>query len=151
MPRPLYITCCSLLLEDRETGSASHINVLEHISFLERSEMTPMEAAKAMGLGFVIHAAWARTSDADADQEFEYQFLIYSPNEDKPSLETSTQLVNFRQDAVSRLKLEMVGAPPARQSGFIRVQNRLRAIGDTEWLSQEYAIVAECGKAKPQT
>jgi hypothetical protein len=150
MIRPRYILCSEGKLVDRETGHVSYINVIDKLIFTQMPRITGPVLPSPF-LRFFISAAWSwEPSEEHVDRTCEWEMLALFPEGMEPEELASgefefTTFVHRFDLLFQSILTPQPGdsARPRLQSGCLRLISRVRRTGETEWLSQEYAIQVE--------
>jgi len=136
--------CSQNTVIDRETGLASHFNVVDACE-IKIQERTATEGAPFTGtlvqepLRLAATAVWARTDDDNEKEVFETEFSILKPWEE------SEQVVHHSDFSFNRRQHRFVLSAMIRTSqdakaGIMRFESRIRSKGTEAWLRQSYEI-----------
>lgn len=146
MAKPLYIVCAESGVEGKEKNLISIFNVLEKVTLsiesLEKSDPSGPAKAVIQPLMLWAIAVWMK-EEGDEGRQFESQFVVFSPD-GAEIIKAEPKVFGFVSGKyltrmILRLQLVVTSFP----EGFLRIQSRIREVGKTEWLSQEYPILVE--------
>jgi len=141
MPQPIYILCSEAGVRDAQTGLVSHFNVIEKLALRRlprnKSSARPLVVAS---MPIRISAAWMRGEGDDPGQEYEHETLLIVPQDQQEFIVGSGRFRfrDLRHHIITNARHYLMPG-----LGMIRVVNRIRKVGDLDWLSQEYPILAE--------
>jgi len=143
MPKPVYILCAQSGSIDSRTNRISYFNIIEKIEatrakVTQRRKPTPGAAPL---LSMRVVAVWMRSGQDTENQEFEYELVISLPHRQK-KLSPGKGRFKFTKP-LQRITVDIGGMLPIIRSGLIKIQCRIRKVGDRKWLSQEYPIIVE--------
>lgn len=146
MAKPLYIVCADSGVEGKENNLISFFNVLEKVTLaieaLKQSDPSGPPKVVIHPLMLWAVAVWMK-EDGDEARQFESHFVVIRPD-GAEIIKTEPKRFGFVSGKyltrfVLRCQLTVTSFP----EGFLRIQNRVREVGKTEWLSQEYPILVE--------
>jgi len=140
MISPRYMICSEGRIVDRDTGLISHINVIDKF-LIPRSQGRPGPVL----LRFFVSAVWETDEELPLEEECEWEMVASFPGENEPRTMGSGRfrftLPFQRFDILFQTVHGDASLAEIRlQRGVIRFTSRVRRLGDTEWLSQEYGI-----------
>lgn len=140
---PVYIICADSVVEDRITGRASILNVVEKISF-SRNAPRPNEPRVLEKFKVVVSALWR--AEPAIEEEIENEFLLVLPHSHKKiSLSKNTFRI-MKGRPLCRFNLLFEGAPPLDGAGLLEFQHRVKVPG-SEWQTQSFPVTIEEIKA----
>jgi hypothetical protein len=141
MPRPVYILCSESGSEDAQTRLLSHFNTIERIRIapLPAEIVQPGKPIPIPSVALRATAVWMSNEEDSPEQEYEYQMAFYLPPDGEEQLVLEGR---FFFDADKPLyRMVVLGMwPPFRAPGVLRIESRIRPVGGTEWLRQDYPI-----------
>jgi hypothetical protein len=142
MPKPIYIICSESGSEDGQTKSPSIFNVIEKLQFSKQllPNMQPL-------LQMRITVQWMCEPE-DKNLEFEFDIKLYLPP-DNTVFEAGSGKFLFAGE-FQRQIVKFTGFMPLVGAGIMRVQARIRRVGDTQWIVQEYPLIVEEAPTVPQ-
>jgi hypothetical protein len=138
MPRPVYILCSESGSQDLTTGLLSHFQVIETLNI----SAVPFPAAGVVvvpALMFRATAVWMRNADDLPEQEYEYETAFYFPPEGAEQVVQQGKFI-FEADKPLYRMIVIGQGPPLSGPGLFRIENRIRKVGQAEWLRQDYHI-----------
>ena len=141
MPTPIYIICCESGTEDKYTGMASLFNIIDRIVVKPRDpEKTDSGAPNPWGsLSMRIVAVWAANGDGDFDGEFDGELrMLMSPQNQEQIL--MTDKVRFTRAMPRHRSTVIISGFQAEQVGQVIVESTIKRAGESEHLTQRYAI-----------
>lgn len=142
MASPIYIICSEGGALDQLTNSVSIFGIIETLRFADLNQVKGNSESPGRGSPWInirMTAAWKR-DESDAGTTFEHQTLLWLPGEEQSKVVLEGSFV-FKHER-HRFVAEMV-APGTGIEGTIRVENRIRELGQEQWLSQVYEIRVE--------
>ncbi|HUT12635.1 MAG TPA: hypothetical protein VMY42_19220 [Thermoguttaceae bacterium] len=152
MVRPRFIVCSEGRSIDKITNLVTFYNVIDQLT----TTISSPEPKQPVFFGLPIHlsAVWMRERDSEKEIEYEAEIRLFSPGSEEPAVLHPDnfrfgQHRFFRIDALIRpglsgnetLKLEL-------RDGIMRLECRIRPVGETEWLSQDYPIPVRVNRPK---
>ena len=143
MPKPVYILCAESGSVDAKTNRMSHFNIIEKIAVTKARvprQTKPMPGAPPLNSMQVV-SVWMRTAQDTENQEFEYELDISLPHSQKKHTPGKGRF-KFTKP-LQRITVGIVGLLPFSRSGLMKIQCRIRKVGDRKWLRQEYPIIIE--------
>ncbi len=143
MPKAVYILCAQSGSIDQRTSRISYFDVIEKIQ-VTKIKIAPQgkripAAAPLTSMRAV--AVWMRTAGDTQDQEFEYELVISLPHRQKKLTPGKGRFIFIKP--LQRITVDIVGMFPLMRSGIMKIQCRVRKVGDRKWLRQEYPIIIE--------
>jgi hypothetical protein len=138
MPKPAFIICSESGSEDRVTGLVSLFKVIERIELHERPDSEEGRPIVLNPLPFQVVAVWALSEDENADQEYEFEHKLTLPSGKEATLQSGTFFFE-RGRPRHRFTVIVNGFMP-QDAGLLRVENRIRKVGEGDWLVQAYEI-----------
>lgn len=140
MARPLYIVCSEGGAQDAITARVSHFDVLERITFSKSqavvAEPSRKEVIPVQALPLQVVSVWLATEE-DHGKDFEHEFVF------RFSLENQDQIAGkgtFRfTKPRHRFTMNARGVYFGKEGTFT-VISRIREVGQTAWLTQDYPI-----------
>jgi hypothetical protein len=140
MPKPIYIICAESGVEDKRTNLVSFFNVLEKLSFFRQGTPPPRGRLSSMR----VCAVWMREGDEPMG-EYEWELTFITPHSKQEHRVGGGTFIFPNDDArrLFRCTVDVVGTPPIDGSGILSVQHRLRQLGASEWLKQEFPLIIE--------
>ena len=141
MPKPVYIICSESGTQDKNTGLVSLFNIVEKFQI---SEISPEQKQKGLGGNAPVVrmiAVWMRSQE-DENQGFEYEVVLFVPPNDREVGGGPGGRFQFTHP-LHRLTMTLVLPSGFEGAGVMRVENRVRKVGDQHWLRQEYPIFIE--------
>lgn len=136
MLKPVYIVCCENSLEDKTTGLQSYINIYEKILF----HKNPAEVPPAPPTQIRVFALWVGERE-DIGRQFESEVNVVLPGPSETVLELDKGTTTCTGEGWIRVTAHLIGTPPIEGPGIMRLQSRMRRVGDENWLTQEYPII----------
>lgn len=138
MPRPVYILCSESGSQDASTNLVSHFQVIETMQI----SPIPESDAKVLvvpAVSFRMTAVWMKKPEDPEGQEYDFETVFYLPPDGE---ELIVQTGKFAFDGGKLLyRMIVIGlGPPFKGAGLFRVESRIRAVGQQEWLTQDYLI-----------
>jgi hypothetical protein len=141
MPKPVYILCCRSGSDDRNSGLASHFDVIDRLQLkqLHLPVLTDSNMAVLLASPIRIVAVWQATGSGDYEVEFESELRGLLPSSNTEVTFVSNK---FRFDpGMARFRLTVeIPSPLFAGSGSFVAESRIRRCGETEWLKQAYDI-----------
>ena len=139
MPRPLYILCAQSFAINQDTNTLSVFHILESLNTFIGLQPSPGETVVSHErFAFVGFAAWRRGEGEDSDQEYEFEILLKRPDQEQPvSMTPGTFKFTMPNQ---RFNVHFAQMEPFTQSGDLVFTSRIRPVGTTEWLTQDYPI-----------
>jgi hypothetical protein len=130
---------------DRDTNRMSHFNVVDQLTTtVQHSAPQPANDKRipAFLIGsfkLQVVSVWARESGDDPEAEYEMEFSVKRPEDDKPQNPVQS---TFRfSGSVHRLVINLeIAQRPQPVSGDFAFESRLRKKGSKTWLTQSYAL-----------
>ena len=146
MPQPIYIICSQSGVRDAQTGFFSYFHVVEKLVLRRVRIHEPTSRPIIIpSVPLRISAVWKRGEDESSNQEFEHETLLVLPNQQELRVGSGTfRFDGERQHIAVDVKHYMLPGP-----GTIRAINRIRNVGEQEWISQEYPILAVVDPSEP--
>jgi hypothetical protein len=149
MPRSIYIICCQAGSDDRFTGATSHFNVYDRLEIFPRITGS---GGPIVGptLPLRITAVWM-PEDADLGADYECELRIFLPPH---QTEWTAYSGRFQFESGVPRKRFTFNVPYIMFNGpgQLLVENRIRKLGESDWLTQNYPIdvvFAESQQANP--
>jgi hypothetical protein len=127
-------------VQDQATGLHSYLNVYEKILFSRtptQSDPAPVPLTQMR-----VFATWAVDAE-DVNQEFEFEVNLAVAGSDRIEAINKGQVTCTSSEGFIRIISHLIGPLPIVGPGIMRLQNRMRRIGDKEWITQEYPILYE--------
>jgi len=144
MVRPRYIICSEGRVVDRETKLVTYYNVIDSVTLsIPASEP---EVPVVFGPAMWLSAVWMREQESEKEVEYETEVRLFPPGSDEPR---SVFRANFRfgdyrfhriDVAIRPGPPEVAGLAIKVREGTMRLECRIRPVGEGDWLSQEYVI-----------
>lgn len=145
MPRGTYILCCESLSQDKDTFLISLFRVVEKVI------VTPLVIQQdAKGVMVVekpplhIVAGWMLNQNDDPGQEYEYELSFIAP--DNATIDLNKGKFYFTKSRpIHRFVSSIQGPLPIKSAGLMFAECKIRKVGDSGWLRQNYPIIVEIG------
>jgi len=165
MPKPAYIICSDLRLEDKQTNRVSYISVLEKVTIDVRSPETSQDESGAVSevenadvikreiLGSIpfqgaITSTWI-VSPEDKGKKFKAKlsFVDDDGKEDHVLSLPDFDITDSAEAYFHRLRINLDGFPPLSRTGIWTILVSIRPFEqeNVEWASQGFPIVFESG------
>ena len=135
MPKPVYLICSQSGAQDKDSGLLSVFQIIEKIQFSK----TLLPNAIPM-IQMQISAAWMR-EPSDIGVQFQFDTTVFIPPDDTVFEAGSGEFVF--DGHFQRITGRIIGFLPIQGAGVMRVRHRVRRVGASDWLVQEFAIVVE--------
>lgn len=143
MPRPVFIICAESVAHDKTTNLISLFHVLEGFQIFRAPDVATIKkgmpkhhvSSVAQPL-FVGVAKWRRNPEDDPNDEYEYELTATSPGVIEPKM-LGRGTFAFSQTShqfFARMQADWTA------EGTFRFASRIRKVGGSEWLSQDYEI-----------
>jgi hypothetical protein len=140
MPRPGYIICSVSGSLDSYINTMSAFNIIESIE-IEEARPQPGQVIKAHDFRMRVITAWFKEDTDSVKQLFEAEIVALAPKTDQEVF--TARFPSFRFSApLHRLILPDFSFPTVPlASGFLRLECRVRKVGETGWTwRQQYPI-----------
>lgn len=144
MPRPVYIICSESVAEDRLTGLMSLFQVFERIEMTEVDKSSKADELLRQKVSMRVTAVWMRFPGDEAC-DFQHQLAFMMPPDDREHL---AEVQSFKFSHPFQRFLAHFIADPFEGAGVLRVESRVRRVGDTQWLRQDFPILVEIPEQK---
>jgi hypothetical protein len=135
MLKPVYIICCELSLHDTATGLLSFMNIIEKVVFSKNAQQPTPPGMSQMR----IFTAWMAERE-DMGHEYEFNTSVVVPGSDEVIDLHHGNLICGDEGFV-RITTHILGMPPVKGAGIMRLRGRIRRAGSDKWITQEYPIV----------
>lgn len=147
MPMPVYMVAAETVLQDRRSGLLSIINVIEKMTIQLAPAATDGENQEPAGLPgnqvwMRVVCVWMGLPE-DVGREFETDLQIEMPDGKQRELKGGGSFSFSADKPLRRAIFEVGGNLDPGQSGVVRIIARLRPVGETEWLTQQFAGLIE--------
>jgi hypothetical protein len=141
MPKPLFIICSESGVEDKDSRMISLYNILEKVEATRSSASGSRGPAICRPMPFRITAVWMRTEE-DGHDDLEAQIAMFLPADGQ---EVTGERVRFRYEPGKPLHRLVVftNSDWFNGPGVFRAVSRIRKVGSTEWITQEYPVTIE--------
>ena len=139
MPRAVYIICSGDVVEDRLTNLLSVFSIAERLEVRRANVVRDVEIAD---FRCAVVAVWMKTPNDDGEL-FEHVFTVVNNPLDELDISPIIQF-RFLSDEMHlhRFRIRVEGFPPIVSSGIVLFRSKIRKLGDTDWLVQEFPMVA---------
>jgi hypothetical protein len=140
MPRPGYIICSVSGSLDWYISSMSAFNIIESIE-IQQVHPEPGQPIKSHDFRMRVIASWFKEDTDSVRQSFEAEIVALAPKTDQVVF--TARFPSFKFSApVHRLILPDFSFPTVPlESGFLRLECRVRKVGETGWTwRQQYPI-----------
>lgn len=141
MPSPVYILCCESGAEDKESGRASHFNIIDRIE-LRVAHVQKSETEKVLIIStmpFRIIAVWQATEERDFEAEVESEMRVFLPPDNKEWIVHSEPFRFLREKPRQRFTIAIQGLA-FQGPGRLLAESRIRRSGDPDWMTMTYLV-----------
>jgi hypothetical protein len=141
MPRPVLIVCAESGAVDKLTNRLSVFDIVEKVLFQRIENQPPGSILPKFKMQVV--AIWMRQDDESDDDQFESEFAIVTSGSQQ---EASVVKMEFSFEPGKQLfrGIALLDAPlPIDGAGRMEILNRVRKVGDADWITQSYPILVE--------
>jgi hypothetical protein len=142
MAEPVYIICSEAGSIDHITNVVSIFSVLDRIIFVQVKDAEEAKKLPAGGkpwLAIRMTSTWRRSDDEEG-VAFDHQTTFSLPGEEQKRIISEGSFVFHGM--LHRFVLDF-GGPMINREGVIRVENRIRKLGDESWQEMAYEIRVE--------
>jgi hypothetical protein len=150
MAEPVYMLCCQSGADDRNSGIASHFNIIDkfEVQYIDISKLNGDVPTVVFAQPLRVVAVWRAVEDADYEGQFEVEFKAASPGQPEWSFFAST----FRFDRSKPRHRFTIDLPPPlfQESGCLVIESRIRRDDNTDWLYQKYIIDIVVDRKEPE-
>lgn len=147
MPRPLYIVCSESAAIDQDTNRASLFNVVEGLQVTVVPKPSGEGVAFVKTLDFRGIAVWMRNEDDDPEDEYEFELAARAPGDADENVFGDGKFKFTKR--LHRFNVLIGVHKPWTESGMFVFTSRIRRVGTSEWLSQEFPILVDVTKKIP--
>jgi hypothetical protein len=120
-------------MEDKVTNLVSHFHVLESFN------LTPLRPGQPLiPFSFRMTAVWMRSEEDPLDAEYEYQIIGHSAASADEWMGPTGRFHFTLPFQRIIAEIEIPGVPPP---GVYHVECRIRALGESDWLKQDYPLI----------
>jgi len=146
MPKPSYIICSEFLSQDINTEKICAFNIYEkfRLNLTGESKSSDNDGGvkeRSHNIDASVIAVWVRNESEHKDTLFEAEFVLYYPNNPEVPEIVIANFGPFRVEVVWRLKIEGLQLTHAPGSGLLRIESRIRKIGDNDWLASQSTYI----------
>jgi hypothetical protein len=148
MPSPVYIFCANMVIEDKDTGLISALQIVDKLQTVSIPIQQPVEPGHAIAImwpGLVIVAAWiANPEDAQGDEyETETRFIL--PDGQTQDLTKATFKIGSPDPnkPLYRFISRFAAPPQMNVPGMWLIESRIRKTNEQTWKSQSSPIIVE--------
>jgi hypothetical protein len=142
MPRPVFILCAEAVVVDKLTNFTSVFEIIEKVNFQRMDNPPPEVIPIPPFFKMAIIGTWMRNPDEGDDVQFENEFLLTIPPDNKEIALVKTEFSFSPGKHLFRFIAKFNAPLPLEGSGMMEAINRVRRKGDQQWASlQSYPIV----------
>ena len=142
MALPRLIVCSESYSLDQETNLISIFHIVESLHFTPASQESPppqlpLNVSPIVANNLSCVAIWTRDSVDGSDVNYEARWEVHIPGKTEPNVipQHVFQFTRTNQRFILRLQVN-----PIAQSGMLRIVNKIRRAGATEWQEQSTSI-----------
>ena len=140
MAIPVYIICSESGSVDQITNNVSLFSVIEKLFYVKIEHPDDYKKLpKQPPLANVRSTAVWKREESEAGTTFEHQTLMLLPGEEKPSIVAEGSFV-FK-GTTHRMIYDF--GPVSFNEGTVRIESRIRELGQEKWQSQTYEFPVE--------
>jgi len=142
MPQGVYIICSESGAIDRRTNAISIFGVIDTIRFASVSEVSDAKNLPGVSKPWIdirTTAVW-RCEEDELGEAYEHQTTFSIPGDEHKRIVGEGSFV-FKTP-LHRFVIDF-GGPVFNQAGVIRIENRIRKLGDDDWQEMAYEIRVE--------
>jgi hypothetical protein len=142
----VHIICAHQVIEDKETGLISIVQIVEKLQVMRLPEPMPGQNMVFLFQGLVIIASWlAEDGDARGD-EYEVETRFLPPNAEPMPLTRAIFRIGEPDPSRSiyRFVTRFATPPQLTVPGIVLIESRVRKVGaDATWISQTCPLIVE--------
>lgn len=148
MPRPVFILCSKSGVEDKESSLISLFDIVEklQITKVPIPQVTTQEGPRPPVViqyqPLRIVAVWMALPEDDPQQNYDYSMIVFGPPKGEPIGVEAGGVFRFTKP-LHRFTMRIEGPLPMQGPGLIKIESRIRKVGEENWLSQDYPIIVE--------
>lgn len=147
MPRPLYIVCSESAAVDQDSNRVSLFNVVEGLEVTLQTIPSEQRLTFVKTLGFRGIAVWMRSEDDDPEDDYEFELAARAPGDTEENVFADGKFKFTKRN--HRFNVHIGVHKPWTESGMFVFISRIRKVGTTEWLSQDFPIHVDVKKKVP--
>jgi hypothetical protein len=149
MPRAVYIFCANMVIEDKETGLASALQIVDKLQTVSIpvEQTPPGQAIAFLWPGLAVLGAWlAEPTDNTGDEyDLEIRFILPGGGQTQDLAKTTFKIgVPDPTKPLFRFVVRFASPPQITTPGTMFVESRIRKTGtQDDWKSQSAPILVE--------
>jgi hypothetical protein len=155
MPRPVYIFCATMVIEDKDSGLISALQIvdkLQTVSIPIQQPTPPGQAIAVLWPGLVILAAWLAEPEDQLGDEYELEIRFLLPDGQPQELSKGIFRIGTPDPSkpLYRFMSRFTVPPQMNVPGMWLVESRIRKTDAQTWKSQSSPIMVEVLPPPPQ-